>query len=321
MPLSESYPTVSVPMSSDVKVAVADAKTLDGALQLLRGESNGDQTAEDSLAGLASDDVISASVETRVVGAVVSHAVAGRAGWIWPPVVGPSEGRSVVSAQIRQRLVAAATSKLAAAGCRVAQALLIPGDTRGQDLEASGFVLITEMIRMVRDCALRSDRTHDTGGLEFVSYEQATEREFEEVIEKTYRGSQDCPELDGVRTVTEALESYKATGSFRPDLWLLARQRGNWVGCVLLANSPVDCSCELQYMGVVPHARGQQIGRILCEQALMDARRVGACKLILSVDSRNRPAINHYSTMGFIESERRRVHILKLLPTGSTTRA
>lgn len=315
--MSKFLPTVSVPMANDVKVAVSDTSTFDGALQLLRIDSDGAQTAPDSLAGLPPEDVIAASVENCVVGAIVSQAAAGRVGWIWPPVVGWGAGTSVASTQIGQRLVAAAAEKLAGSGCRLAQALLLSGDTRGQDLEASGFVLITEMIRMMRECAFRSDQAHSTCGLEFVSYEQAPKHDFEEVIAQSYRGSQDCPELDGVRTVTEALESYKAIGSFRPDLWLLARQRGNWVGCVLLANSPADCSCELQYMGVVPRARGQQFGRILCERALTDARRVGASKLMLSVDSRNRPAIKHYRAMGFIETERRRVYILKLLPTGS----
>jgi ribosomal protein S18 acetylase RimI-like enzyme len=307
-------------MSADVKVAVADAKTFEAVRQFLSGESAGDPMSRDSVAEIAPENVIVASVEDRVVGAIVSQVAAGRVGWIWPPAVGRIEGTAVTSSQIARRLVAAAAAKLAGADCRLIQSLLPPGDTRGNDLEASGFVLITEMIRMERECTVRSDWTHESGGLDFVSYEQATGHKFEEVIEQTYCESLDCPELDGVRTVTEALESYKAAGSFRPDLWLLARQRGNWVGCVLLSNSPAEGSCELQYMGVVPHSRGRQIGRILCERALLDARRVGASHLILSVDSRNRPAIDHYNAMRFIETDRRRVYIHKLAPIGSANR-
>lgn len=318
--MNEFFPTVSVLMPADVKVAVTDAKNFEAALRLLRGDSAGDPISRNSVPELAPENIIAASVENRVVGAIVSQAAAGRVGWIWPPVVSRIEGTAVSSDQIGSRLIAAAAAKLAGAGCRLVQALLLPADTRGQNLEANSFVLITEMIRMERECALRSDQSLDHGGMQFVNYEQASEHDFEEVIEQTYGESLDCPELDGIRTVTEALDSYKAAGSFRPDLWLLARQCGDWVGCVLLSNSSAECSCELQYMGVVPHSRGRQIGRILCERALLDARRVGASRLILSVDSRNRPAIDHYSMMGFIETERRRVYILKLLPTGSASR-
>jgi len=307
-------------MPADVKVAVSDTKTFDAALRLLRGDSADDPTSRDSVAELVPENVIAAGVEDRVVGAIVWQAAAGRVGWLWPPVVSRIEGAAVSSDQIGSRLVAAAVAKLADAGCSLAQALLVPGDTRGQDFEANGFVLIAEMIRMERESALRSDQSLDHGGMEFVSYEQASEHDFEKVIEQTYGESLDCPELDGVRTVTDTLESYKAAGSFRPDLWLLARQRGNWVGCVLLSHATAECSCEIQYMGVIPPARGQQIGRILCERALLDARRIGARKLVLSVDSRNRPAIDHYRAMRFIETNRRRVYILMLMPTGSASR-
>lgn len=310
---------VSVSGLGDVKVAVSDAETFDSAFQLLVGDCYVQR--ESTAPGLVSENVLVASVNNRVVGAVAVQAAPGRVGWIWPPVLCRVDGNASACTQVGRELVAAAVTELAAADCRLAQALLLPAEPRARDLEANGFVRITEMIRMERDCSSRLDAPNNASGLEFVSFGPTTQRAFEEVIEQTYSGSHDCPELDAVRNVTEALASYKVPDLFQPELWQLARHGGRWVGCVLLANSPDESRCELQYMGVVPHARGRQLGRILCARALFDAHRVGACKLSLSVDSRNHPAINQYNSMGFVEIDRRVVYILNLKPTGVVSRA
>jgi len=94
-----------------------------GFLQaLLRGDTDGDRTSPDSVAGLGGEDVMVATVEGRVVGAIVSQPAPGRVGWVWPPVVGRSDGTSVVCSDIRQRLIGAAAAQLAKVGCRLAQA-------------------------------------------------------------------------------------------------------------------------------------------------------------------------------------------------------
>lgn len=317
--MSKASRHVSVAGLGDVKVAASDAKTFDSALQLLVDDVylHRDSTAP----GLVSENVLVAIVNDRVVGAIAVQAAQGRIGWIWPPVIGRVDGHANACTQIGRELVAAAVAELAEADCRLAQALLLPAEPRARDLEANSFLRITEMIRMERDCSTRPDSPHDAGELEFVAFGPATERAFEEVIEQTYAGSQDCPELDGVRTVSEALDSYKATGLFEPELWQLARHGDRWVGCVLLSYSPNESRCELQYMGVVPQARGRQLGRVLCARALFDARRVGARKLSLSVDSRNYRAINQYNSLGFVEIDRRAVYILNLKPTGTVSRA
>jgi ribosomal protein S18 acetylase RimI-like enzyme len=287
----------------------------------MRGDEDASPLRLELPGELAIQDVVVASVANRVVGAIVSHPAEGRVGWLWPPVVREIEQPAVTPALIMRHLIAAGTVALAEAGCKLAQALLVPGDPRGRDFEALRFVFLAEMIRMERDCRSRSDFAHKLDDIQFIAYDQKNEREFEAVIEQTYLESQDCPELDELRTVGEALASYKVAGTFRPDLWLLARRGGEWVGCVLLAHSPADQTCELQYMGVVPRARGRQIGRVLCERALADASRIGADTLFLSVDSRNRAAINHYRAMKFIETQRRAVYIRKLPVAGGASGA
>jgi ribosomal protein S18 acetylase RimI-like enzyme len=66
------------------------------------------------------------------------------------------------------------------------------------------------------------------------------------------------------------------------------------------------------YLGVVPEARGQGLGRELVNKALWEARAADAPQLTLSVDARNQPALNLYRSMGFEEYDRREV-FLKIL--------
>jgi ribosomal protein S18 acetylase RimI-like enzyme len=303
---------ISVLGLGDVKVAASDTSTFKSAVQLLAGDAYLDHTAPAK--GLRPGDIIVAIAEQRVVGAIASQVAPGRVGWIWPPVIDRFAADPSATTRVSRELVAAAVAQLAEAHCKLAQALLPSGEPRARDFEANGFVRITEMIRMDRDCNSRPNSTQDAGGLEFVAFGPATERVFEEVIEQTYSGSLDCPELDAFRSVSDVLLSYKGTDSFRPELWLLARRGGTWLGCVLLACFSDENRCELQYMGVVPAARGKQLGRTLCARALLEAHRVGACKLSLSVDSRNVPAIKQYMAMGFVEIERREVYVRRLPP-------
>ena len=300
----------SVSGSGDVKVAASDAATFKSALELLAGDAYVERARNTEW--LEHVQVLVANLENRVVGAIAVQVAPGHVGWIWPAVVGYGDADSIASKETSQQLVAAGVARLAEADCRLAQALLYPSEPRSRDFEANGFVRIAEMIRMQRDCRARPDSWHDASGLEFVAFGSATERAFERVIARTYAGSLDCPELDGLRSVSEALESYKGTDTFRPELWQLARRGGDEVGCVLLAYFPDESRCELQYMGVVPQARGQKLGRILCERALLQADGIGACRMSLSVDSRNRPALDQYRSLGFAEIDRREVYLRRL---------
>ena len=301
--------------AGDVKVAVSDAVTFGPGLSLLCGDgfdATSQNLADKSKQGLLPEHVLVATVQDQVRGAIATQPAEGGVGWIWSPAVAGFASDSTEASVLSRTLIQAAVAQLTRAGCRLVQALLTPSDPRRFDFEASGFLYLTDMICMECSQLSHAETGSVVAELEFVSFDRSTEHEFEAVIEQTYQGSLDCSELDGIRSVAETLQGYRASGSFRPELWLLARQRGVFVGCVLLAFFPEEDRCELQYMGIVPQARGRQLGRVLCARALRDARQIGASRVCLSVDARNHPAIRQYGTLGFVETERRRVYILKV---------
>ncbi len=302
-------------MNSDVRVADCDSDSLQWVIGQLCGDSS--ETKRDSsscrvLRGADAEDVLVARNNDSLVGAIVARHAPGRVGWLWPPIVSGSFPPDADCVQVDHQLISAALSKLTRSRVRIVQALIPTHDPGGHELIASGFIRLTEMIRMERPSDLPSINATHSPSLEFAHFSKETRAEFLRVIERTYDGSQDCPELDAYRSVPEVVEGYQTSDSFRPDLWNLARENARSVGCVLLMHFPEENNCELQYMGVIPEARHRQIGRRLCSRAILDSVRIGARKLCLAVDARNRSALRLYESLGFVETERRTAYILKL---------
>jgi ribosomal protein S18 acetylase RimI-like enzyme len=66
---------------------------------------------------------------------------------------------------------------------------------------------------------------------------------------------------------------------------------------------------ELVYMGLLPIVRGSALGLQVVRHAQWLARLAGSSRLVLAVDSRNEPALRCYERAGFLEWERRAVHL------------
>lgn len=159
---------------------------------------------------------------------------------------------------------------------------------------------------------------------------------FTELVEATYSGTLDCPELAEYRSTSETLRGYQTASSFDPSLWfevLDARYPAKPpVGCMILAQHgdeptssddgnrtptnletreqggqidsepPADGPViEIVYMGLVPEARGKGYGSVLVDQAAKIARSVGGSRFILGVDRNNQPARDIYRSKGMIE--------------------
>jgi hypothetical protein len=241
----------------------------------------------------------------RLIGVLVAHATAGRVGWLGLPEIDETaapKGDDTAALLVRQSV-----SKLTESGCRLVQSLVSPDDQRIAALEAAGFCFITDVIRLSRSSRPPIDRPAGWPALEYVPYSPGTRATLLNVMDRTYRGSLDLPELDGLRPIEDVVASYQACGSFRPELWLLAREGNQFVGCLLLNPWPEDNRIEIEYMGVVPEARGRRLGLELCVRALDESRRLGVAELSLSVDARNEPAKTVYKSAGFEEIERRRL--------------
>jgi ribosomal protein S18 acetylase RimI-like enzyme len=132
---------------------------------------------------------------------------------------------------------------------------------------------------------------------------------FHQALLDSYEGTEDCPEISGVRTVEEILEGHSAQGKYDPARWWLARAERKPVGVLLLCEVPEWAAWDVAYVGVVPEARGHGFGRELMHRALSAARADGVARLTLSVDVRNQPALNLYTGLGFEMHDRREVFL------------
>ncbi|SMP65473.1 hypothetical protein SAMN06265222_10955 [Neorhodopirellula lusitana] len=133
--------------------------------------------------------------------------------------------------------------------------------------------------------------------------------DFEQVIQRTYQGSLDCPQLEEYRAPAEIIQSYRNVDSYAPDLWFWVRAAGNddsscgeVVGCMMLAkhcNSTTnDLVLELVYMGVLPEHRGRRYGQQIMQQIAQVCIKENASRLVLAVDQRNHPAHAAYRRSG-----------------------
>jgi len=120
-------------------------------------------------------------------------------------------------------------------------------------------------------------------------------------LERSYVDTSDCPELCGLRDVHDVIDSHKATGEWRADLWWLVYDGVEAHGCMLLNHSPEQGATELVYLGLSPQLRARGIGRALLERALAPAARLRSEAINCAVDRRNAPAMALYERTGFVE--------------------
>jgi len=239
----------------------------------------------------------------RLVGAVLVESYPGGTAMAWPPGLVASEplGTGV-------RLLEAACSWLADRRCREVHVLLPVGACNRDlvTLEQSGFTMMTELVYMAAE---RSGfpRRQPEGPLEFEAFRDGQYTRFARLVEATYQGTLDCPELDGLRVIDDVLAGYRAAGVFRPHWWLVARQGGRDAGCLVLADHPDQGNVELLYMGLKAGLRGQGWGQQLARHAQWLAYQAGRERLVLAADIRNWPALGVYRRAGFLAWDRRRV--------------
>lgn len=140
-----------------------------------------------------------------------------------------------------------------------------------------------------------------------------------EALERSYIGTLDCPELCGMRSVEDVLDSHQRVGVFDPALWWLVFDGDSPEGCLLLTVCPEHDSVELVYLGLSPRVRGKGLGKTLMTFGLSrlypgsiaatnDQGRPcvqGTGGLTCAVDTRNEPAMRLYRQLGFASFARR----------------
>jgi ribosomal protein S18 acetylase RimI-like enzyme len=195
-------------------------------------------------------------------------------------------------------------------GVKLIQCLLIAEEEPlAEPLLRCGFQRITDL------WYLRHEYTNTVHGLDtparltFLTFEDAHRGLFQETLQRTYEGTLDCPEINGVRTIEEVIAGHQAQGQFDPGRWWVAMEQGEPVGALLVTELLESGDWDVSYMGVVPQRRGRGFGKELLLKALTEAWAAGVRRVVLSVDSRNRPAAELYRTMGFEAYDRRAVYL------------
>lgn len=253
-------------------------------------------------AGGPSEGLLVATHDADLVGAVFLQIMPGRVGTIRPPRVTDSDDSAVAS-----ELLQAACDQLGQRGACMVQCLLreVPAADL-QLLTRAGFEHFADLYYLVSVSADFPQSPPSTE-LVFEPYASATHARFAAVVEATYEGTQDCPRLNGLRAIDDVLASYRGSGEFDPNRWLLVSHAGREVGCLLLADYAEQGNYELVYMGVVPQARGHAWGKAIAQYAQWRAHVAGRERLVLAADASNAPALRMYGEVGFRAWDRRSV--------------
>lgn len=121
-----------------------------------------------------------------------------------------------------------------------------------------------------------------------------------QLIDQTFAGTLDCPALNGRRTPEEVLAGFLDGRSLNDSSlqWELLGVEPGFVGCLLLQAHDNELM-ELVYMGLVPEARGQGLGKAMVAWAIQTAHRSACSTLVVAVDRGNWPAMNVYRDWGF----------------------
>jgi ribosomal protein S18 acetylase RimI-like enzyme len=247
----------------------------------------------------------------QLAGALVCVPLRGASGLVWPPRARDGPERR----QLEDALVLRACVWLRQRGTKLAQALLAPEEAcLAAPLLRNGFAHITSLYYMRYDfeeggAGAQALRTPGPLALQYTSHRHVDVSRFEKALLATYEGTLDCPELNGVRELSEIIEGHKAQGIHNPDWWWLAEESGVARGVLLMAEIPDFRAWDLSYLGVVPEARRRGVGRAMTRRALAEARAAGAARVTLAVDVRNEPARRLYASLGFQVTEQREVYL------------
>jgi mycothiol synthase len=225
----------------------------------------------------------------------------------------PAPGELGIEAAAELELVRAILDAYAAQRLHFAQALIPPQAlSQRRLLEAAGFRKLAPLVYLQRELSARHPESgFSVAGGEWVTFSAQTRGEFAATILGSYEGSQDCPELAGLRPIEDILAGHESAGRFEPQLWQLLRINGEAAGCILLAPLFDGQSAELVYMGVRPEFRRSGVGSALLRHAIEQCERRRIRRLTLAVDDRNEPAKRLYARFSFVPMARRDAYLYR----------
>jgi mycothiol synthase len=199
-------------------------------------------------------------------------------------------------------LIQAALTGMREQGCKVAQLFANVADHEWTaPLRRQGFQSVTRLHQMAH--SLTDVPPVPPTTLRHETYRPSLAAQFAATLERTYVGTLDCPELNGIRTTEEVIAGHKSQGKFHPECWWLEFEGDRPVGVTMLVEMPDAMTWELAYFGLIPEARGRGLGRAMLLHAMSALLAHPAIALMLAVDARNVPARRLYQSLGFIDIE------------------
>jgi ribosomal protein S18 acetylase RimI-like enzyme len=246
--------------------------------------------------------------QTDLLGAMVVVLLPGATGLVWPPgaVTGP------LRIAIEDQLTRHALAWLRQQGAKMGQAIIPPAEKPlVEALLRRGFKHMTTLwyFRHSLEGAQLEGFARLAQNLSFEAYSESLHDSFQQTLEKTYAGTMDCPELNGVRDLRDVIAGHRGQAHSSPRYWWLMACEGRPAGVLMLTPVPEWSALDISYLGVVPECRGRGLGRQLTAKALREARQEGMTQVTLAVDCRNAPAWNMYIDMGFEAQEPREVYL------------
>ena len=257
--------------------------------------------------GVSFEGLFEARQAGQLVGAVWAQTMPGDIAAIWPPGVALDKAGS-----IRDDLIAAAIDYLNPQRLSMAQVLVdMDDEVQSKALQRAGFTHLADLLYLM-SLEQEFPASAPTTSLALDPISDISDARLQDVVERTYAETKDCPQLAGTRRLEDVLAGYRATGDADAARWWIVRQdhqeEQHDVGCLLMADHPGTEHWELVYMGLVPSARGEGRGLQLVRQAQWETRQAGRLRLVLAVDAANSPAINMYDQAGFFCWDRKRVY-------------
>jgi len=193
---------------------------------------------------------------------------------------------------------------------RVVLALFLVSDDSSIDqdlLAAADFKKLAQLAYLTAD-ADSFPKIEPSSQLVFHPNASAEPERLGKLLFRTYEGSQDCPQLTGVRSANDVLTGYRDQGTFAAERWFFVRHEDRDVGALILTEHANTGNWELAYMGLVPEARGNGWGQKILGFAMFQARLGDAQRLVLAVDEANQHALAMYQQAGFMAWDHRTVY-------------
>jgi ribosomal protein S18 acetylase RimI-like enzyme len=294
-------------LSHPIEIRVCSTALSADALALVLGELSPEQRHEiaPQCAGKPVEGLVVAVEDSQLRGAAWCQRQPGNTALFWPPQLADT-----ASSEIVNLLCGKAAETLDAAGIRMAQALLRDRDASVVPaLVSAGFACLTDLLYLSWDVMDVRAGDCNLPTLEFEPFHESQQKRLSALVETTYTDTQDCVAMNGRRPMNEVLEGYRATGAYRPENWWFARDEGQDVGMLLLADHQTACHWELMYMGVVPIVRRRRFGSAILRHAQRCAFAARTQRIVLGVDVANSRAIRLYEAAGFRAWDKRTVFV------------